>query len=519
MEQHMLTIEFLGQACIALRCHRTGIEIVSDPWFSAPAHLNSWHAFPEWTAEEVEQIRKRIDRATHVYLSHDHADHFDQQFLETLSHKTILVGDFQNERFRKGLRSLSQIHEVRYVCHGETIQLGNSVWAQLFMQQPAFRTDSMLLVRTADGCVLNANDCGLNTATLRHIGRKHQVTIFLFTLNYMANGYPISYLFSGDPNLGSRMQAVRDQTVDMFRLAMQNLNPTLSAAFAGPVTYGDPINEHLNRHPESCNWSAMVAELQREGPVVWPAPFSTIECTEGAVTRSTIFDWERFHAQPHMHSKPLAGVEPFQEQILHAAERFVDRHSDVLRKSSQRVEVPLVLSGVASLDQIESNLPDWSLEIDFDRQRIRPMDKAPLMPPYLQILAPTQILYGLLTLQTNVDDILLSARARFTRDPDTFNPVLHNLLRYGGDELSMQAMINWYVRKAKSTESIAVNVDGEPRRIPKFCPHEGESLESVPITNGHLVCPRHRWKFDLNTGQCVEGDRTVNLYALVEQDG
>lgn len=512
----MLTIDFFGQACTALRCHKTGIEIVSDPWFSGPAHLNSWHAFPEWTDEEVERIRKRIDSATHIYLSHDHADHFDPQFLRTLSRKTILVGDFQNERFRKELRNLSQIHEIKYLRHGEVIQLGDSVSAQLFMQQPAFRTDSILLVQTADGCVLNGNDCGLNTATLQRIARKHRVTVFLFTLNYMANGYPISYLFSGDPNFASQMQAVRDQTLDTFRLAMRSLNPALSVVFAGPVTYGDSINEHLNQHPEACNWSTMVAELQREGPVIWPAPFSTIECNDGAVSRSMILDWEPFHTRPRMYSQPLAGADLSREQILEAAERFVDRLSGVLRKTGRRVDIPLVLSGVASLDRIESNVPDWSLEIDFDRQSIRAIDKSPLSPPYLQILAPAQILYGFLTLQSNVDDILLSARARFRRDPDTFNPVLHDLLRYGGDDLSAKVLINWSMRLPKCRESIIVDVDGEPRRIPKFCPHEGESLETAQIVNCHLVCHRHRWKFDLNTGQCVAGDNTVNLYALIE---
>jgi UDP-MurNAc hydroxylase len=515
----MLTIEFLGQACTSLRCHRTGIEIVSDPWFSGPAHLNSWHAFPEWTPEEMERLRDRIDGATHIYLSHEHADHFDPQFLRTLNRKTILVGDFQNERFRKELQNLASIHEIRYCRHGEILQLGDFVSAQLFMQQPAFRTDSILLVQTADGCVLNANDCGLNTSVLRRIARNHQVTLFLFTLNYMANGYPISYLFSGDPDFDSRMQAVRDQTLDTFRLAIQTLNPALSVAFAGPVTFGDPINEHLNRHPEACNWSDMVAELQREGPVVWPAPFSAIECMEGKVARSNILDWEGFRARPIHYSEPLAEPLPSLEQILQAAEHFVDRLSGVLHKTGQRVDTPLILSGVASIDQIESNAADWSLEIDFDRQHVRFLQQPSLLPPYLQILAPAQILYELLTFQANVDDLLLSARGRFRRNPDTFNPILHDLLRYGGDNLSSQALINWSVRRAKCGESITIEVDGEPRCIPKLCPHEGESLETAGIVNGHLVCPRHRWKFDLNTGQCVAGDRTVNLFSLVEQQG
>jgi UDP-MurNAc hydroxylase len=49
--------------------------------------------------------------------------------------------------------------------------------------------------------------------------------------------------------------------------------------------------------------------------------------------------------------------------------------------------------------------------------------------------------------------------------------------------------------------------------IPKFCPHEGESLELAAIEDGCIVCPRHKWKFDLETGRCVDiGDPGTNLY-------
>ncbi len=512
----MLSIDFLGQASIKVKCHRTGISVVSDPWFSGPAHLDSWHAVPEWNTAELAKIRDHIDEVTHIYISHDHADHFDPRFLRTLSRKNILVGDFQNERFRKELRNLEQYHNIQYVRHGETVQLAESVTAQLFMQQPAFRTDSILLVQTADGCILNGNDCGLNTATLRSIARKHDVTVFLFTLNYMASGYPISYLFGRNPDFNARLQTVRDQIVEIFQHAMQTLKPQLSVAFAGPVTYGDSFNDHLNKHPEACDWSKMVAELQPAGSVVWPAPFSKIECTGGAVSHSKILGWEEILAHPKLYSAPMIQPEPAQDQMFSAAEHFVDRLSGVLHQCSQKTGLPLILSKVSSLDQIESNSFDWSLAIDFDKKQVYWTSHSSLTPPYLQMRAPAQILYAFLTFQINVDDILLSARARFKRDPDTFNPVLHNLLRYGGDPLSAKALIDWSIRVAQCNDSITVDVDGEPRRIPKFCPHEGESLELAPITNGHLVCPRHRWKFDLSTGQCVAGDRTVNLYTLVE---
>jgi UDP-MurNAc hydroxylase len=154
----MLTVDFFGQACTATRCHRTGIEIVSDPWFSDTAHLDSWHAYPEWTPTEQETIRQRLDRATHVYLSHNHADHFDPEFLRGLSSKTIIVGDFQNKRFREQLRELKNRHEIRFVRHGEVVPLNDCVSIQIFLQQPAFRIDSRMLLKAPDAVVLNAND-------------------------------------------------------------------------------------------------------------------------------------------------------------------------------------------------------------------------------------------------------------------------------------------------------------------------------------------------------------------------
>lgn len=514
----MLSIDFLSQACVAIKCNRSGVEIISDPWFSGPAHLDSWRPFPEWTLSEKDEIRNRIDKASHIFLSHDHADHFDPEFLRTLGRKIILVGDFQNGRFKRELDSLSTIHEIIFIRHGDVREIGPGVTVQLFLQQPAFRTDSFILINTVDGCVLNANDCGLNTATLRQISRKHKVTVFLFTLNFMASGYPISYLYSGDSRFSSQMKAVRDQMVEIFALAMQSLNPELSVAFAGPVTYGDLVNEELNNNPEACDWSSMVSELSCHGPLVWPAPFSRIECESGTITNASIQKWDKFRVRPRKINESVSESEPPMDLIMGAADFFSKKLGTVLRRMEQRADLPLLIGKVATLDQIESFHPEWIIKIDVDEQRIELINSPPIDPPYLLIVSTAQILFDLLSFKVNVDDILLSARARFRRDPDTFNSILHNLLRYGVDDVSAEALIKWALRFSKCRESISVEVDGEQRRIPKFCPHEGESLEFAPVKDGSLICPRHRWRFDLSTGQCVVGDRTVNLFSLVKQE-
>ena len=259
----LVTVEFLSQACMALRAG--DIEIVSDPWFLRTAHLNSWIPYPSWDARELENFRSRIDRATHIYLSHDHEDHFDPAFLETLSRKTILVGAFRNSAFRHDLEALGDRHDIRYLHHAREMFLSKEVSVHIFMEQPDFRLNSMMVIRTPHGTVLNANDCGLNRMILSSIGRRFPVTLFMYTLNFLANGYPFPYLRRSDADLDSKVAAVRNDVLDTFRLALGILKPKLSAAFAGPVTFADRINDHLNNHRNRGTGAAWWSSWLRTG--------------------------------------------------------------------------------------------------------------------------------------------------------------------------------------------------------------------------------------------------------------
>lgn len=520
-----MTVEFLGQACTALRVG--DIEIVSDPWFSGTAHLDSWIPFPRWEEREIEGLRARIDQATHIYLSHDHEDHFDPPFLETLSRKTILVGAFRNEAFRRELGRLGERHKIQYLRHARETTLSKEMSVQIFMEQPDFRTNSMMLVRSPYGTVLNANDCGLNRTILSSIARRSPVTLFMYTLNFMANGYPFPYLRRSDADRDAKIATTRNDILDSFQLARRILKPELSAAYAGPVTYADRINDHLNDYPESRDWRLMVRELASEGAMVWPAPGSLVELRNRQIERTTIKSWDPFLDRPPamQPARPKAlppALELPWDQVQAEAHGFIDRLVPVLERTEYRVNQSLILTAVPTLDDLESGATAlWSLAIDLDPPNpgCRPIDGLDLefLPAsHLHITSTPEILQKFLAGDVTLDALLLSSRARFSRQPDAFNPTLHTLLRYGGDLASREALIEWLIRGPVCTETMTVNFDGQEKVIPKFCPHEGESFEGVGIKDGKLVCPRHKWSFDLETGQCVAGDCSVNLYDLIQ---
>ena len=57
-------------------------------------------------------------------------------------------------------------------------------------------------------------------------------------------------------------------------------------------------------------------------------------------------------------------------------------------------------------------------------------------------------------------------------------------------------------------ETFTINLNGNKKRIQKFCPHKGVNLEKCGIIkNDKIICPLHNWCFDLKSGNCETADK------------
>ena len=73
---------------------------------------------------------------------------------------------------------------------------------------------------------------------------------------------------------------------------------------------------------------------------------------------------------------------------------------------------------------------------------------------------------------------------------------------------------------AREGDSIAVfRVDGKLHAVSNACPHEGNPLVRGDVLGTTLVCAFHGWRFDLETGACLLGERPVRLYPVEEREG
>jgi UDP-MurNAc hydroxylase len=515
-------LDYLGQACTLVSAGSAAL--LSDPWFSGPSHMNGWIPYPAWTQDEIDEIRLVADRATHVFISHDHEDHFDPAFLATLSPKVILLGDFANQRFRSELEQLTDRHTVVYLDHAAPYELADGVTVRVFLEEPRFRTNSIALLECDDGVVLNGNDCGLDTATLQSIARHRPVTVFLYTLNFLANGYPFPYLRRTTPDLYERITALRNEIVGSFHTAMELLRPELSLAFAGPVTFADAACDYLNALPEARNWETMIDQLHGAGlPVAWPAPFSSVEIAEGAVVSFDDRPWAPYELShpsvPFTLDDELVSADQPERATVAAAARTMTEDLRALRERMGDLDdwAPnLVLTATADLDSLEDGPYLWHevCRPGAQGELVVGLDATdPLPLPYLQIIGPPALLLALCDNSEDYDGFLLSGRSRYARQPDSFDSVLHNMLRFGRDDLKTDALVEWWQhRDDEQKEMIDKFQGGQLVPVCRRCPHEGELFDLVDVVDGTITCPRHRWVYDVYSGDCLKGDKRLNLF-------
>ncbi|HEX2506507.1 MAG TPA: Rieske (2Fe-2S) protein [Gaiellaceae bacterium] len=68
--------------------------------------------------------------------------------------------------------------------------------------------------------------------------------------------------------------------------------------------------------------------------------------------------------------------------------------------------------------------------------------------------------------------------------------------------------------------AIAVFRDGDRVwAVDASCPHAGNPLVEGEILGTTLVCAFHGWRFDLETGACLHGERPLRCYRAELREG
>ena len=177
-------IEFINHASVIIKGEC--VSILTDPWFFGGAFNNGWMLLSETTVADAENI---LDKISHIWISHEHPDHFSIPFFKKFSQliiKNNIKILFQETKDKRVVNFLSaQKFEVIELKNSEKLFLDDN-FSVTCIKEGFY--DSLLLVENHDEKILNLNDCEVrdHKKANRIVEQIGQVDVLLTQFSYAA---------------------------------------------------------------------------------------------------------------------------------------------------------------------------------------------------------------------------------------------------------------------------------------------------------------------------------------------
>lgn len=511
-----MRLTFLGHAGFLLETPNA--VVVLDPWLSPHgAFDSSWFQLPQnhHLAETVRQKLSDPSKERIVYVSHEHKDHFDPVFLASLpTHEiTAVVPFFKRAAFRNEMAGFGWKRLV--LCQDDVEIPFADGMLRLFVSDSTLNRDSAILVHSGSTSFLDLNDCKIHDR-LGNIARAYG-PITAFSAQFSgAIWHPVRY----DCDERTHNVLSKKKMFSKFEAvarAIQVLNPSHFIAAAGPACFLDPdlLGENFRTSSIFPRAPTFFRFLERRlGNVATrfaePMPGDVLDLSTGAwihQSEERLTD-ENFEAYVRAYAARMQEVLASRRRNVSRleSERVVDRLEEVLRAKLERlslrdrIRMPLFV-------QVEE-APDSILRVDFPAARI---DRVRSMPDDGRhaLRAKALDLLPLLDGKITWDEFLLSLRFTMSRKPDVYDAVLHGFLAVEAEDLP--AFCDHILAAESRQERMLVQIGDRRYSVHRYCPHQGADLSQGWIEKGrYLVCPRHRWQFDLEDGgKCTFNDCSI----------
>lgn len=500
-----MQITFLGHAGFLVETSQA--LVLMDPWLSREGAFDSaWMQFPRnhHLAPEVRVRLEQSDKARFLYLSHEHKDHYDPAFLATLPRAlTVVLAAFRRPVLAEQLRALG-FTRVVLLEDGDVLPIPGG-HLRLYLTDSVLNRDSALLVHAEGERFLNLNDCKVHDRLARIVAEDGPIDVF--TAQYSgAVWHPICYEY-GPEQLADISRRKMMGKFEAVARAITAVQPRVYLTSAGPACFLDPKLFHLNFQEQSIfpRAARFLEYLERRlrglhTRCLEPMPGDVLDVT----TAELAPEGEERVDEEHLHGYLSAYAAAQEELYVARAQRARSvEPREVLQRLQRALERKLEQLGVPERPGVPlyvdlAELPHHYLRVDFALQLVERMPWITDIQRYALTVAAADIL-PVLDGEMNWEDFLLSFRIRLSRIPEAYDAVLHGFLALQPEDLRTFASV--VGAPAAREERVVVSAGGKRYEIQRFCPHQGADLADAWVEEGHLlICPRHRWCFDLEQG-------------------
>ena len=511
----MATIEYLGHSGISIE--HAGNLLICDPWMNPRGAYNaSWFQYPEYPHADLGALLAPAA----VYVSHEHPDHYDPWFLAQLPKSTpMITGRFHKRLVKRNLEDLG-FETIVELDDFESYEI-----APEFTVEVAVPThncaphwfDSCAFIQAGDRHIFNLNDA--NPALELDRLRERRIDLLLAQAS-PAIWYPLAYTCYDAARKKELRRARRESAIDSFVTTAIALDPALAIPFAGPPCFFDEaLAEHFlvedsmfATAPVAAERLAAQSSIATE--VLKPGDRLHLEAAGNRAEREPAyadFEYERdrkSYFEAHKQEKQALVAEVL-SAIPEAEAGLFERFRDHMRPLIKRNPFFVARINIRVLFEV-TGPHGGSWVVDF---RDVPHDDVVYEHagedcPYrfrFESRNIDQVMRG----ELSWEDLLLSLRFEASRDPDRYNQHLFTFLKMG-DHAALQAIVTAEMAMPGVPEdTFELETGGQRYEVQRFCPHAGSDLTDAELVDGRIVCPGHRWHFEIGSGTCAESNYKI----------
>ena len=514
-------ITYLGHAGFLVETRET--LVVMDPWLSATGAFDaSWFQMPRnhHLAPVVREKLSSTNKAVFIYVSHEHRDHLDLEFLKSLPSRrfTLMTPAFCRDALAAHFSGY-ECDEQIFFYHRQRVEIPGG-FIKLYVDDSQLNRDSAILLRADGDTFLNLNDCKLFDALPRIVQEDGPIKVFACQFSG-ATWHPTCYEYPPERYEVLSRKKFRAKFESVAK-AIELVRPEVYIPSAGPVCFLDPVLQRLNSEKVNIFPRArMIIEYLKTRlrycttNVPEMMPGDSIDTVSGHLSETGTDRFEESTAQAYIDAYAASYTEFFsrrveQQKLMQPSEVVEKLRAELLRKLgalslASRVGVPLYIG----LDENPSSL----LHVDFQRKVVETVATLPDSHFY-SMRAPAWQIAMVLGREITWEEFSLTFRARLRRDPDTYDPILHAFLVMETEDLGRYCDLILDIEA--QADRLIVEAEGRQYSVRRYCPHQGGDLaEGWLEKNRFLVCPRHRWQFDLlDFGRCTTNDLSIGAVCL-----
>lgn len=527
-------ITHLGHA--GLMIENDDIIIICDPWIEPGAFDDSWFQYPrnEHMKDFIINKLNESNKDKYIYVSHEHKDHYDPKFLNSLPNRdfTIIIANFRRTFLLDWFNNY-KCKNIICLNDSEEYVINNNARFRLAVEDCEMNRDSGFLIKINGFVIYNGNDCKYPYYNKLNVYGDIDVFAQQFS---GATWHPISYDYTPEEMdaITVKKRNAKRQTLIKY---IENLNVKTYIPSAGPPVFLDDELHYLSLAKYSvfprADWirDQLIKTFNNkvQCPIFMPGDTFSLKHKKmvylSNINRVNDYNYNEFveyitkykndykhiFEQRKIENNLINNNDVFNELIISIQEKLDMIKPCDLSKTSL-FDLYILLNNYNKAIKVDFKNKTYEIHnINFNSFNNEIKNKLNVYTITVNAWQINKVLTGELTWE----EMMITFRPKLSRRPDKFSTLLTAFLFQQNEDLEI--CFNVVLDRIKSDDKIVIETPlGEHYEICRKCPHQGQDMSNADIEDGRfLICPKHCWKFDLhNHGNSINTDDTLNAIKI-----